>query len=98
VYAPTGTPAWTTRARALAPGTDVFASSDNRTLSVRAPWSSLGGCPLAMRLSVHVVNGASGNEWKDLVPSTHTPWLAGGGGFYEVSLTGSSSVSGWTLR
>lgn len=98
VYAPTGTPVWTTHSLDLAPGTSVFTSSDNRTLSVRAPWSSLGGCPLAMRVSVHVVNGAAGNEWKDLIPSTHTPWLTGGGGFYEVSLTGSPAVSTWTLR
>lgn len=98
IYAPTGTPVWTTHALDLAPGTHVFASSDNRTLSVRAPWASLGGCPLAMRVSVHVVNGTAGNEWKDLVPSTHTPWLTGGGGYYEVALTGSAAISGWTLR
>jgi hypothetical protein len=98
IYAPGGTPAWTTRAHTLTPETDVFTSSDNRTLSVRAPWTALGGCPLAMRISVHVVNGANGNEWKDLVPSSHTPWLTGGGGFYEVSLTGDPAVSGWTLR
>ncbi len=98
IYASGGTPAWTTRAHTLEPGFHVFASSDNRTLSVRAPWSELGGCPLAMRISVHVVNGAAGNEWKDLVPATHTPWLTGGGGYYEAALTGDPAISGWTLR
>lgn len=98
IYAPAGTPAWTTPSFMLAPGTHAFASSDNRTLSIRAPWSELGGCPLAMRVSVHVVNGASGNEWKDLVPSTHAPWLTDGGGFYEVSLSSSPEISGWMLR
>ncbi|MBZ0234889.1 MAG: hypothetical protein K8M05_21355 [Deltaproteobacteria bacterium] len=98
IYAAAGTPAWTTPAYALEPGVHLFTSSDNRTLSVRAPWSELGGCPLAMRVSVHVVNGAAGNEWKDLVPATHTPWLTGGGGFYEVSLTGDPAISGWSLR
>jgi hypothetical protein len=98
IYAPTGTPAWTTRELMLEPGTHTFVSSDSRTLSVRAPWTSLGGCPLAMRVSVHVVNGAAGNEWKDLVPATHTPWLASGGGYYEVSLVGDPAIAGWTLR
>jgi hypothetical protein len=98
IYAAAGAPAWTTRAHTLTPGTHVFASSDNRTLSIRAPWFELGGCPLAMRIGVHVVNGASGNEWKDLVPSSHAPWMTGGGGFYEVSLTGDPAVSGWILR
>lgn len=98
IYAAAGTPAWTTRAHTLTPGTHVFSSSDNRTLSIRAPWFELGGCPLAMRISVHVVNGASGNEWKDLVPASHAPWLTGGGGFFEVALTGDPAVSGWTLR
>jgi hypothetical protein len=90
--------AWTTIAHPLAPGTDVFVSSDNRTLSVRTPWSALGGCPLEMRAALHVVHGAAANEWKDLVPSTHTPWMAPGGGYYEIALGGAPAISGWTLH
>jgi hypothetical protein len=98
VYSPAGAQPWMGVAYALEPGTRVFASSDMRTLSVSTPWSALGGCPLAMRVSAHVVNGAAGNEWKDLVPGSHTPWLTGGGGYYEASLAGDPAISGWTLR
>lgn len=98
VYVPTGAQPWATRTQALDPGTDVFISSDNRTLSVRTPWTALGGCPLELRLALHVVHGAIANEWKDLVPTTHTPWMAPGGGYYEVALTGSPAISGWVLH
>ena len=96
IYLPAAT--WTTRGDSLAPGTHVFSSSDHRTLSVVVPWSALGGCPTALRLAVHVVHGVSANEWKVLVPSTHTPWQAPGGGYYEVDLTAAPAVTGWTLR
>ena len=87
---------WMTRTIAL--DTDTFASADQRTLSVRVPWSALGGCPTVMRLALHVVHAQSGNEWKDLVPSTHTPWQMPGGGYYQIDLTGSQAVTGWTLH
>jgi hypothetical protein len=96
VYLPAAT--WTTRGDSLAPGTNVFSSADHRTLSVVVPWTALGGCPTALRLAVHVVHAVSANEWKVLVPSTHTPWQAPGGGYYEVDLTAPPSVAGWTLR
>ncbi|HEX5063129.1 MAG TPA: hypothetical protein VFV99_27325 [Kofleriaceae bacterium] len=67
-------------------------------LSVRVPWSALGGCPTQMRLALHVVHGVAGNEWKDLVPSTHTPWVMPGGGYYEIDLTGAAAVASFTLR
>jgi hypothetical protein len=86
------------QARTIALDTETFASADNRTLSVRVPWTSLGGCPTSMRLALHVVHGQAGNEWKDLVPSTHTPWLAPGGGYYEIDLTAAQAVAGWMLR
>jgi hypothetical protein len=94
VYAPAP---WTTQSHALVPGTDVFISSDSRTLSVRTPWTALGGCPLAARAALHVVNGAVANEWKDLVPTTHTPWTAPGGAFYQLALDGDPAISGWNL-
>lgn len=96
VFTPAAT--WTTRAYDLTPGTDAFVSSDHRTLSARVPWAALGGCPTTMRVAVHVVHALAGNEWKDLAPSNHTPWLAGGGGYYQVDLTGPSAVSGWTAH
>lgn len=96
VYVPAAS--WTTRAVALEPGTDVFASADQRTLSVAVPWTALGGCPTALRLAVHVVHGAVANEWKELVPASHTPWQSSTTGYYELDLTGAPDVAGWTLR
>jgi hypothetical protein len=87
---------WTTRATALVDGTDVFPASDE--ISVQVPWSSLGGCPTALRVAMHVVHAVAGNEWKDLVPATSTPWMAPGGDYYEVNLTGAPAVTGWSLR
>jgi hypothetical protein len=92
VYTPAAT--WTTVAMPLA----AAVSSDMQTLSLTVPWSALGGCPTHMRLAAHVVHAQSGNEWKDLAPSTHTPWLAPGGGYYEIDLTGSTPIAGWSLR
>jgi hypothetical protein len=96
VYLPAAS--WTTRDTALQPGADVFVSADHRTLSIAVPWAALGGCPTALRLAVHVVHAVSANEWKDLVPASHTPWQAPGGGYYEIDLTGTPAVSGWALR
>lgn len=98
VYVPAGTPAWSTRATPLEVGADVFVSSDSRTISARVPFAALGGCPARLRLVAHVFHGDAGNEWKDVLPTTHTPWVAPGGGFYEIDLAGDPAVSGWTLR
>ncbi len=89
---------WTTRATALQEGADVLVSQDQMTLSVAVPWSALGGCPSAMRVVAHVVHAQVANEWKDLVPATHTPWQAPGGDYYEIDLTGAPAVADWTLR
>ncbi len=96
IYTPAAT--WTTVEAPLAAGADVFVSADQQTLSIEAPWSALGGCPTTLRLAVHVVNGVAGNEWKDLAPTTHTPWQAPGGGYYEIDLTGPIAVASWTLH
>lgn len=98
VYTPTA--AWATRGFALEPGSHVFTSTDLHTLSVRTPWSALAaaGCPTRLRLAAHVVHDVVANEWKDTIPSTHTPWLAPGGGYYEIDLTAAPTVAGWTLR
>ncbi len=94
VYSPTD--GWAVRSLAL--DTMTFVSADQRTVSVSVPWSALGGCPHAMRLAFHVVHGQAANEWKELVPASHTPWLSPGGGYYEIDLTGETAVSAWTLR
>jgi hypothetical protein len=85
---------WATRSEPL----DAIVSGDQRTVSIAVPWTVLGGCPTALRLALHVVHGQTGNEWKDLVPSTHAPWLASGGGYYEIDLTAPPAVAGWSLR
>jgi hypothetical protein len=92
VYAPAS--AWSTRTTAL----NAITSADERTLSVVVPWAALGSCPNAIRLAAHVVHGVVGNEWKDLVPATHAPWLTAGGGYYQIDLTGSTAVSSWVLQ
>ena len=88
--------AWATRATALAPMTDVFV--DDHALSVQVPWTALGGCPTSLRLALHVVHAVAGSEWKDLVPSTHTPWQAPGGGYYEIDLSAPPAIANWTLH
>lgn len=98
VYVPAGTPAWSVRATSLDVGVHAFVSTDSRTISVRVPWTALGGCPTRLRLVAHVVHGDVGNEWKDVVPTTHTPWAAPGGGFYEIDLSADPAVAGWALR
>ena len=87
---------WTARAAALDAST--FVSADQHTISVAVPWSALGGCPTSLRLAWHVVHAQVANEWKDLVPATHTPWQMPGGDYYELDLTGSLAVASWTLR
>lgn len=84
--------------RTIALDAETFSSADQHTLSVRVPWTALGGCPSAMRLAIHVVHGQLANEWKDLVPETHTPWQMPGGGYYEIDLTGPQSNTSWALR
>lgn len=96
VFVPTD--GWTDRTLALDAATLV--SSDQRTLSISVPWTALDptACPTTMRLALHVVHAQVANEWKDLVPASHTPWQMPGGGYYEIDLTGSLAVSAWTLR
>ena len=85
--------------RTVALETSTFVSTDQRTISVVVPWCALGTeCPTMMRVALHVVHAQAANEWKDLIPSTHTPWQTPGGGYYEIDLTGGLAVSAWTLR
>ena len=89
---------WATRTTLLAPDAQVVVAADHGALSVVVPWAALGGCPSSLRLAMHVVHAVAANEWKDLVPATATPWLAPGGGYYEIDLTGAAAVASWTLR
>lgn len=92
VFVPTD--GWQTRVLALE--SDTLSSSSE--LSVSVPWSALGTCPTALRMALHVVHGQAANEWKVLVPSTHTPWQMPGGGFYEIDTTADPNVTNWSLR
>lgn len=82
---------WQMRTTPLTDSVDVFAANDE--ISVQVPWAALGGCPHAMRLAIHVVHAQPANEWKDLVPATHTPWQAPGGDYYELDLTAAPGVT-----
>jgi hypothetical protein len=95
VYVPDAT--WSTRATPL-DASAVFVQADHDAISVQVPWSALGGCPTTIRLALHVVHAVVANEWKDVVPSTHTPWLATGGGYYEIDVTGTQAITSWTLH
>ena len=79
------------------PNIDCWLASDNRTISLRVPRLALGE-PDQIRLAAHVVNAIPANEWKDLLPSAHTPWSASANGYYEIDLNGATNVSSWTLR
>ncbi|MFZ9889623.1 MAG: hypothetical protein ACO3JL_19180, partial [Myxococcota bacterium] len=67
---------------------ETYISSDNHTVSLQVPWSALSsdGCPTRLRLVAHVVKDAAGTEWSDVLPLAHSPWLPGGGTFYELDL------------
>lgn len=85
------------RAYRFVQGRDFWVGSDsNRTLSVRVARAQLG-LPLQLRFAGHVVTG--GNNYNDVLPSTHQPWMATAtAGFYELDLRGSHAVSAWRVR
>jgi hypothetical protein len=95
VYTPDSS--WDDQATPLGVGTNVWVSSDDRTISVAVPWSALGGCPTEVRLTTHVVNAVLDNEWKELVPATTTPWVAPGGDYFDIDLTQPPAVATFTL-
>jgi hypothetical protein len=94
IYTPDMT--WDDQATVLG-GSNVLVSPDDLTISVIVPWAALGGCPTQMRMTWHVVNASQGNEWKDLVPATATPWQAPGGDYYGVDLTQAPAVASFVL-
>jgi hypothetical protein len=96
IYVPAN--AWNTPVTPLESTTDVFASEDDRTLSVQVAWQALGGCPTTLRLVMHVVNAVAGSDWTDVAPTTHTPWQSPGGGYYQADLTGSAAIADWMVN
>lgn len=86
---------WLNRTVALDEGVDLWVSSENTAMSARVAWTDLG-CPTVLRLTTHVVNAEPANEWKDFLPLTATPWMAPGGGYFEIDLTADPDVAGWT--
>ncbi|MBA2662350.1 MAG: Ig-like domain-containing protein [Bradymonadaceae bacterium] len=88
--------AWTQQQR-LVPGRQYFLASDNHTMSLRIPRAALGS-PTHIRLAAHVVNAVLDNEWKDVVPTTHSPWQAGVEGFYEIELGARIGVDAWSVK
>ncbi|MCB9683094.1 MAG: esterase [Alphaproteobacteria bacterium] len=83
--------------RRLAFGVDAWRSADGRTLSIAVPRALLGAHD-TLRLASHVVWGVVGNEWKDLVPAGHTPWVTSGGSWIEIDLLDPDhQVSAWQI-
>ena len=82
----------------FAPGVHKWSSADLHTLSLRVPIEVVGS-PDRIRLAGHVVFEQAGQEWKELFPATHTPWLEGGGQFFEVDLGQEDhSSTNWVLK
>ncbi len=91
IYTPTGD--WMTMPREFSTGSDAYTNAGE--VSVRVAWTDLG-CPLALRLTAHVVNAVVSEEWKDFLPLSATPWLAPGGGYFEIDLMMDPAVVRWT--
>ncbi|HMV68655.1 MAG TPA: hypothetical protein PKA64_17520, partial [Myxococcota bacterium] len=83
--------AWT-QIRRLGPGADLLLAADRHTLSARVSRHLLGD-PRAVRLVAHVLWGAPGAEWKDLVPADHAPW-SGDGGSLTLDFTAPRAAPG----
>ncbi len=74
------------RVMRLAPEQQWWVSEDQHTLSVAIPRALFEGAT-TLRMSAHVVNAGVGNEWKEVVPQDHTPWMASGAGYLTLDLS-----------
>ncbi len=81
----------------LEPQRQWWVQGDHHVLSLRVPLEVLGAAT-RLRVAAHVVNGAPGHEWKEVIPASHTPWEARAGGFFEVDLSGPRPASAWVVR
>ncbi len=82
VWEPDGSGSWRLVGR-FATGRDAFFAADQHTGAVAVPRAWLGD-PGGVRLAAHVVQDVAGNEYKDLLPATHTPWTADGGAWLDL--------------
>ncbi len=95
VYTPASS--WGNQIAQFQDGVDVFVAADHHTVSMRVSRYLLG-CPTTLRLVAHVVNATTGNEWKDVVPTSHTPWAANPNDYYEIDLDADPAISGWASK
>jgi hypothetical protein len=75
---------------------DRWLASDLHTVSARIPWAALN-YPSRIRIAAHALYGVAGNEWKDTVPPSHTPWANDGGAYYEIDLSAAGGPATWTV-
>jgi hypothetical protein len=94
VWVPQSEGRWAQRAR-LEPGVSVWMAGDNHTVVVRVPRALLGDAS-ALRMVAHVVNAQPDNEWKEVAPAGHMPWM-GGGESYKLDLSKPSSGGAWEV-
>lgn len=81
----------------LKEGREIWRAADRHTLACRIHRSQLGD-PTRIRLAGHLVYGVAGNEWKGLVPASHTPWSASASGYLEIDLGADTATSFWVTR
>ncbi len=80
----------------MTPGEHLWGASDRHTMSVRVPLG-LFGPARRWRLVGHAIHGEPGEEWKELLPASHTPW-DGGGGAIEIDLDGAHGQENWMVE
>ncbi len=81
----------------LKEGREVWRASDRHTLAYRIHRSQLGN-PTRIRIAGHLVYGVAGNEWKAVVPTSHTPWSVSTSGYLEIDLGANTAASSWVTR
>jgi hypothetical protein len=81
----------------LEPGQSLWWSPAAGVIAARVPLAPLGDVR-HLRLSAHVVHAQPGQEWKDTLPDTHTPWAASTSGYYELNLQGPTPSDQWSTR
>lgn len=81
----------------MTPNEHVWVSMDEHTMSMRVPRALLGP-ERVLRLVGHVVNEVVDEEWKELLPAAHTPWMGEGGAFIELDLDGLHGRDNWVIK
>lgn len=78
-------------------GVDFWVAGDKHTVAYKIHRAELGW-PKTLRLSGHFVNAIPSNEWKVVVPKSHTPWKTSSQGYLELSLGSSTDSSKWLIK